>query len=116
MAANEKTFGGAISEARKAQGWALKDLASRGHRRRAPVFYVPADAPHRAHDILDDVRAGERTQSTHPSDLDFSKPWAKGVTSSTVCAAWGFRKWFTTAAAAAASQDFEEVPTTSMTL
>jgi transcriptional regulator with XRE-family HTH domain len=29
MAANEKTFGGAISEARKAQGWALKDLASR---------------------------------------------------------------------------------------
>jgi len=29
MAANEKTFGGAISEARKAKGWALKDLASR---------------------------------------------------------------------------------------
>jgi transcriptional regulator with XRE-family HTH domain len=29
MAANEKTFGGAISEARKAKRWALKDLASR---------------------------------------------------------------------------------------
>jgi transcriptional regulator with XRE-family HTH domain len=29
MAANAKTFGGAISEARKAKGWALKDLASR---------------------------------------------------------------------------------------
>ena len=29
MAANVKTFGGAISEARKAKGWALKDLASR---------------------------------------------------------------------------------------
>jgi transcriptional regulator with XRE-family HTH domain len=29
MAANEKTFGGAISEARKAKGWSLKDLASR---------------------------------------------------------------------------------------
>jgi transcriptional regulator with XRE-family HTH domain len=29
MAANEKTFGGAIGEARKAMGWALKDLASR---------------------------------------------------------------------------------------
>jgi ribosome-binding protein aMBF1 (putative translation factor) len=29
MAANEKTFGGAISEARKTKGWALKDLASR---------------------------------------------------------------------------------------
>ena len=29
MAANEKTFGGAISEARKAKGWALKELASR---------------------------------------------------------------------------------------
>src|SRR4029077_19694276 len=28
MAANVKTFGGAISEARKAKGWALKDLAS----------------------------------------------------------------------------------------
>ena len=29
MAAIVKTFGGAISEARKAKGWALKDLASR---------------------------------------------------------------------------------------
>ena len=29
MAANDNTFGGAISEARKAKGWALKDLASR---------------------------------------------------------------------------------------
>jgi hypothetical protein len=29
--------------------------------RRAPVFYVRADAPRRAHDILDDARAGERT-------------------------------------------------------
>jgi hypothetical protein len=29
MAANVKTFGGAISEARKAKGWVLKDLASR---------------------------------------------------------------------------------------
>ena len=29
MAVNAKTFGGAISEARKAKGWALKDLASR---------------------------------------------------------------------------------------
>jgi transcriptional regulator with XRE-family HTH domain len=28
MVGNEKTFGGAISEARKAKGWALKDLAS----------------------------------------------------------------------------------------
>src|SRR3974390_3429637 len=30
------------------------------HRWRAPVFDVAADAPHRAHHILDDVRAGER--------------------------------------------------------
>jgi transcriptional regulator with XRE-family HTH domain len=29
MAVDEKTFGSAISEARKAKGWALKDLASR---------------------------------------------------------------------------------------
>lgn len=29
MAANEKTFGGAIAEARKAKGWSLKDLSSR---------------------------------------------------------------------------------------
>jgi 3-methyladenine DNA glycosylase AlkD len=38
MAANEKTFGGAISEARKAMGWALKDLASHDieHDRRSP--------------------------------------------------------------------------------
>ncbi len=32
MAAHEKTFGGAISEARKAKGWSLKDLASRVRR------------------------------------------------------------------------------------
>lgn len=29
MAPNDKTFGSAISEARKAKGWALKDLAAR---------------------------------------------------------------------------------------
>jgi len=29
MAPNEKTFGSAISNARKAKGWALKDLATR---------------------------------------------------------------------------------------
>ncbi len=29
MAPNDKTFGGAISEARKAKGWALKDLAAK---------------------------------------------------------------------------------------
>jgi transcriptional regulator with XRE-family HTH domain len=29
MATTEKTFGGAIAEARKAKGWSLKDLASR---------------------------------------------------------------------------------------
>jgi hypothetical protein len=29
MAANEKTFGGVIGEARKAKGLALKDLVSR---------------------------------------------------------------------------------------
>jgi transcriptional regulator with XRE-family HTH domain len=29
MAATERTFGGAISDARKAKGWSLKDLASR---------------------------------------------------------------------------------------
>lgn len=29
MAPNDKTFGGAISDARKAKGWALKDLASK---------------------------------------------------------------------------------------
>lgn len=29
MAPNDKTFGGAISDARKAKGWALKDLAAK---------------------------------------------------------------------------------------
>jgi len=29
MASDDKTFGGAISDARKAKGWALKDLAGR---------------------------------------------------------------------------------------
>ena len=29
MAPNDKTFGGAISDARKAKGWALKDLATK---------------------------------------------------------------------------------------
>ena len=33
---------------------------SQGHRGRAPVFDVAADPAHRAHDILDDVGAGER--------------------------------------------------------
>jgi hypothetical protein len=33
---------------------------SQGHRGRAPVFDVAANPTHRAHDILDDVRAGER--------------------------------------------------------
>ena len=28
MTSNDKTFGGAIAEARKAKGWSLKDLAS----------------------------------------------------------------------------------------
>lgn len=32
MAPNEKTFGNAISNARKAKGWALKDLAARVRR------------------------------------------------------------------------------------
>jgi hypothetical protein len=41
MAANEKTFGGAISEARKAKGWALKDLASRVLRAAAPMSKTP---------------------------------------------------------------------------
>jgi len=32
MVSDEKTFGGAISDARKAKGWALKDLAARVRR------------------------------------------------------------------------------------
>ena len=32
MASTEKTFGGAISEARKSKGWALKELAARVRR------------------------------------------------------------------------------------
>src|SRR3984893_18054196 len=47
---------------------------TQSHRRRAPVFYVPADAPHRAHDILDDVRAGERTpQFRRQSELCYGE-------------------------------------------
>src|SRR4029077_5718520 len=40
------------------------------HRGRAPAFYVAADAPHRAHHILDNVGAGERA----PQLLPPSKP------------------------------------------
>ena len=48
--------------------------AQRRARRRAPVFYVPVDAPHRAHDILDDVRAGERTpQFRRQSELCYGE-------------------------------------------
>src|ERR1700730_1906311 len=54
-------------EAPKALGGFLHGRAcpTQSHRRRAPVFYVPADAPHRAHDILDDmfVQASERRSS-----------------------------------------------------
>src|ERR1700730_12717118 len=63
-------------EAPKALGGFLHGRAcpTQSHRRRAPVFYVPADAPHRAHDILDDVRAGERTpQFRRQSELCYGE-------------------------------------------
>src|ERR1700674_4537654 len=63
-------------EAPKALGGFLHGRAcpTQSHRRRAPVLCVPADAPHRAHDILDDVRAGERTpQFRRQSELCYGE-------------------------------------------
>src|ERR1700730_8318516 len=63
-------------EAPQALGGFLHGRAcpTQSHRRRAPVFYVTADAPHRAHDILDDVREGDRTpQFRRQSELCYGE-------------------------------------------
>ena len=48
---------------------------AQGHRRGAPVFHVAADAPHRAHDVLDDVRAGQGPPQFGPDGEHLIEPF-----------------------------------------
>ena len=72
MAANEKTFGGAISEARKAQGWALKDLASRVLREDAEAI-----SPQYLNDIEHDRRSpsSDRMVQQFADALGIDRDW-----------------------------------------
>src|ERR1700732_2997838 len=72
MAANEKTFGGAISEARKAKGWALKDLASRVLREDAEAI-----SPQYLNDIEHDRRSpsSDRMVQQFADALGVDRDW-----------------------------------------
>src|SRR3984893_8603990 len=72
MAANEKTFGGAISEARKAKGCALKDLAARVLREDEEAI-----SPQYLNDIEHDRRSpsSDRTVQQFADALGIDRDW-----------------------------------------
>ncbi|MGJ0452807.1 MAG: hypothetical protein ACR65T_06200 [Methylocystis sp.] len=57
------------------------ESASQGHRWRARIFDVSADAPHRAHDILDDVHDGKRDDraGAHRQSIDVESANARAL-------------------------------------
>ena len=72
MAAEDKTFGGAISDARKAKGWALKDLAAKVLREdEGPI------SPQYLNDIEHDRRSpsSDRMVQQFAEVLDINQDW-----------------------------------------